>query len=253
MKNIKRYSVLVVALISIVACKKNNTENTPDVIDRKITHYKDSVSFIINDKQYVLDDSYSSGMGNSPVNIKSSSTVIKGGKLAYETGGYYWYGAKDSTLYSVSRGIHSRNGGDDFKILFTKKFQDSQLQRGNLMLAPKDYYDIFKLGKQSFAVDLEKENTMDGISIDFRGGEMKDRLITGIPGFSILVRSGLKNDIQENSSFEITKVEKLRDNQYLVEAKFEVNLFDNNEKLYRLKKGFLRITSNMTSPYNALY
>ncbi|MBB6499646.1 hypothetical protein [Pedobacter cryoconitis] len=249
MKNIKRYSVLAIALISIVACKKTNNETTPNPVDKKIAYYNDSVSFTINEKQYVLNNRYSSGIGNQPLNIKSSPTVIEGGKLAYQTGGYYWYGAKDSTLYSVSRGFQSSKGGDDFEILFTKKFNDSQLQGGPVMLTPKDYYNLFKLGKQSFAVDLEKENTMDGISIKFRGNDMKDGLTSNIPGFSILIRSGLKKDIQDNSNFEITRVEKLGDNRYLVEAKFEINLFNNDAKLYRLKEGFLRITTRMTAPF----
>ncbi|KIO76466.1 hypothetical protein TH53_14580 [Pedobacter lusitanus] len=200
-----------------------------------------------------MDNKFSNGRGNLPINIKPSPTVIKGGKLAYETGGYYWYGAKDSTLYTVIRGLSSSQGGDYFKILFTKKFKDSQLLNNNVMLAPQDYYDIFKLGKQTFAVDLEKENTTEGISIDFRGNDMKDGLTTNIPGFSILIRSGLKKDIQNNSNFEITKVEKLKDNLYLIEAKFEVNLFDINEKLYRIKGGFLRISTNMTSPFNMYF
>lgn len=253
MKNIKRYSFLAIALISIVACKKSNTEAAPDPVEKKVTSYKDSVSFTINEKQYILNNKYSNGTGNQPINITPSSTVIKGGKLAYETGGYYWYGAKDSTLYSVSRIIASSQNGDFFKILFTKKFNDSQLQSNNLMLTPKDYYDIFKLGKQSFAADLEKENTMDGISISFLGNDMKENVSTNIPGFSILVRSGLKKDIQNNSNFEITKIEKLKDNYYLIEAKFEVNLFDINEKLYRLKGGFLRMSINMEPPYNQYF
>ncbi len=54
MKNIKRYSFLAIALISIVACKKSNTEAAPDPVEKKITSYKDSVSFTINEKQYTI-------------------------------------------------------------------------------------------------------------------------------------------------------------------------------------------------------
>lgn len=246
MKNIKRYSVLAIALISMVSCKKNNGEPVP--APEKVMHYQDSISFIIDEKQYSFDNKNSAGIGNQAINIKSSATIVNGGKLAYKTGGYYWYGEKDSTLYSVSYGFESRQLGEHFNILFTKKFKDSQLQRGHQLFAPKDHLDIFKLGKQRFAVDLEKENTMDGISIAFRGADINEELITRIPGFSILVRSSLTKDIQNNSSFEITKVEKLKDSIYLIEAKFEVNLFDENGKLYRLKKGFLRTTTSMTMP-----
>ena len=247
MKNIKHYAVLALASISLASCKKNSIEILPEPVPVKVKAYQDSLSFVINEKQYIFNDKYTAGIGNQAINIKPSSTLNKEGKLAYQTGGYYWYGEKDSTLYSVFYGLKTAQLADRFEILFTKKFKDTQLQSNHPVLVPKDHAGIFKLGKLPFAVDLGKENTMDGISIDLSLSAINEPLGTSIPGFSILVRSGLTKDIQNNSSFEITKVEELKDGLYIIEAKFEVNLFDSNEKLYRLKNGFLRLKTNLLS------
>lgn len=237
---------MALAIIFVVSCEKINNENIAQVPER--ISYKDSVSFSINDKAYAFDYTYSSGISNRAINVKPSQIIINDGKLAYQTANYYWYGEKDSTLYAVSYALESKRPGEDFKVWFTKKYKDSQLQRGFQLYAPKNHLEIFKTGKQSFAVDLDKENTAEGIAIDFDGTGISSHLSSSIPGSSIVQRSDLKKEIQKNSSFEITKVEKIKDNVYTIEAKFELNLFDIREQLYRVQNGFLRITTSMTMP-----
>lgn len=241
-----RFSLMALAIIFVVSCKKISSENISQIPER--ISYKDSISFSINDQKYVFDYTSSNAISNRAINIKPSTTIINDGKLAYQTANYYWYGEKDSTLYSVSYALESKRVGDNFKVSFTKKYNDSELQRGLQLYAPKNHLEIFKVGKQSFAVDLDKENTTEGIYIDFTGTGILESLSTGIPGFSILKRSGLTKDIQKDSNFELTKVEKIKDNVYTIEAKFELNLFDSHEQLYRVKNGFLRITTSMTMP-----
>lgn len=237
---------MALAIIFVVSCKKISNENIAQIPER--ISYKDSVSFTINNQQYVFDYTYSSGIANRAINVKPSEVIINDGKLAYQTANYYWYGEKDSTLYSVSYSLESKQPGDDFKIWFTKKYKDSQLQRGFQLYAPKNHLEIFKTGKQSFAVDLDKENTVEGVFIDFNGTGISEHLISGIPGVSIVQRGILNKDIQKDSNFEITKVEKIKDNVYVIEAKFELNLYDAKEQLYRAKNGFLKITTSMTMP-----
>lgn len=237
---------MALAIIFVVSCKKISTENLAQ-IPGKIS-YKDSVSFTINEQRYVFDYTYSTGIANRAINVKPSQVIINDGKLAYQTANYYWYGEKDSTLYSVSYSLESKQPGEDFKIWFTKKYKDSQLQRGFQLYAPKNHLEIFKPGKQPFAIDMDKENTTEGVFIDFNGIGISEHLISGIPGFSIIQRSNLNKNIQKDSSFEITKVEKIKDNVYVIEAKFELSLYNINEQLYRAKNGFLRITTSMTMP-----
>ena len=240
---ITHYSLIALIIICASSCKKNTSETLHETKTEVIL--KDSVSFIVNNTQYVFNEKNTFGVSNRAVNIKPSKTLIKDGKLGIETGGVYWYGTKDSTMYSVFQRLGSNKLGEEFGISFNKRFSDNQLHKSAALLVPKDNAEIFRLGKIPFAVDLDKENTMDGISIDFRAPGLTKNLSTVIPGFSILVRSGLKKDIQDNSSFEITKIEKIQDSTYLLEAKFELNLFNTDEQLYRVKNGFLRLRVNM--------
>jgi hypothetical protein len=178
-----------------------------------------------------------------PVNIKKSSSLITGGKLAYQTGNYYWYGVQDSTLYSVFYNFSAKQTGEELRIYFTKKYNDNELQKVGALMLPKSNLEVFKVGNMPFAVDLEKENTMDGVAIDFKN------LTTKIPGSSILVRSTLSTNIQNNSSFQITKVEKGKDGLYIIEAKFEANLYNDKDQPYRLKNGFMRIKTSAIPGY----
>ena len=184
------------------------------------------------------------GIGNRQINIKPYSALVSNQDWEYNTGGYYWYGEKDSTLYDTFYGFIEKDYSS-INISFSKKYNNNQLQKRPTILAPADNSSIFKVGPQSFAVDLNLENTMEGISIVVLDRDMTGELSTYIPGFSILIRTDLTKNIQDNSKFVITKVQKLDEKLYLVEAEFAVNLFDKNGKLYRLEKGFLSLKTSM--------
>ncbi|MDB5121647.1 MAG: hypothetical protein JWN56_2865 [Sphingobacteriales bacterium] len=232
-------SILLFFFIS-TSCKKTivNIE-TP-------VRYTDSVSFSINGKNYVCNERHTSGAGNRQMNIKPSDTVITGRRWQYETGNFYWYGEKDSTLYSINEGFRaeSTQGYASIDIEFNRKYGNNQLKR-NYLLEPMENSLIFNKGKQPFAVDLNLENTMEGVSIEVYNKEAAGLLSTYIPGFSILINTKLPKSIQDDSSFQVTKIQLLENDIYLVEARFEVNLFDEKAKLYKLKNGFLRIKTSM--------
>ena len=233
MKYLKIYFLLL-ALISIAACKENSSDPTQNP-----AVYTDSVSFVINGKEYVCNQRNTSGIGNRQVNVKPSPTLINGQDPEYYTGGIYWYGEKDSTLYDAFYKFRSEIEKNNFQVSFSKKFGNNQLRKSFTFFIPMDNSALFIQGKQSFAVDLNMENTMDGVSIEANLSGLPE-LSSYIPGFSILLRTSLDKTIQNNSTFEITKIQKLDDKQMLIEAKFELNLFDKDGKLYRLQKGFLR-------------
>ncbi len=230
----------LVFLLIIASCKKSKVEVEEPTRYTDI-QYTDSVSFSINGKDYMSTDRYSSGWANRQVNIKRSDTLITGRKAEYMIGGFYWYGEKDSTLYSISAGFV-----DDapIKISFHKKFGNNEM-KGNNFLYPSGSSLIFNKGEQPFAVDLNLENTMEGVSIEVYTKELKDLLSTYIPGFSRLTDSKLPRASQEESSFEVTKLQLLENGIYLVEARFEANLFDDQAKMYKLKNGFLRLKTYM--------
>ncbi len=251
MKNLTPYYFIFAFLIALCSCKKQQKEVVPAPaasVTKNPVSYSDSISFSIGSQLYVFGSRYKAGISNRAIDVKPSPTKIPGGKLAEETGGFYWYGVPDSTLYSVFYGFPSVVSGNELDVSFTKRYKDGVLTRQGALLVADNHLDIIKKGKQSFAVDYDKENTMDGIVIElYKQGKF---LTTAIPGSSILVRSNLKNDIQNNSSFEITKVEQIQDDRYVVEARFDVNLFDEDAKLYRAANGFLRFTTNMNPTKN---
>lgn len=242
MKNLNLYLAFCFFLIFMQACKKGNEVVVdPDTNKPETAVYKDSISFTVNQTKYVFTERYGFGSGNYPINVKKSEVKIPGGKLASETGGYYWYGVPDSTLYSAQYELNSKDWKQRFKIIFTKKFKDSELVWKAPLLYPQNHDEIFKTGKPGFAADLDKENTTEGVAIELSDNALDKQLISMIPGFSIMVRSDLKKDIQDNAQFSITKVEKTKEGQYLIEAKFNLNLFDKNGQLFKLENGFLRL------------
>ena len=223
------------------SCKKGSEEvlPNPDTNIIKPLAYKDSVSFTINEKKYVFSKWIGFGSANYPANIKMSSVKIPEKKLAYQNGQYYWYGVPDSTLYAAKCALYSNDLGP-FNLSFTKKFKDSELVSHRGLLYPQNHEQVFKTGEFGFASDLEAENTMEGVALDFFENNRDNLVTSNLPGFP-KEGSGDKKDIQKNSSFYITKVEKTKEGMYIIEARFELNMFDKNEKSYRVKDGFLKV------------
>lgn len=244
MKNIFTTYILSVLLL-FAACKKN--ELTPPKTEdiETETLYKDSISFVVNGKQYVCSDRYLVGSGNRQINLKPYSTKIIGRRSAVETGNFYYYGSADSTMYEAHFGFSSRPEFSDIKFIFSKHYRNSDLKQNISLLVPPDNSELLQLGKQSFSVDYEQENTTEGVALEARLGGIPGQLSTYIPGFSILIKTNLPKTLQDNSNFEIVKVQKLDRGFYLIEAKFELNLYDANAKLYRVEKGFMRLLTDM--------
>jgi hypothetical protein len=231
----------LVFIISFTACKKNSV----DVSTGAASTYADSISFSINGKSTVFSERNSSGSGNRQINIKPSMALIDGREWEYQTGGFYWYGEKDSLLYDKFYGFNTKDNTSTINISFSRKYHRNVLKEVFPVLAPADNSEIFKVGRQPFAIDLNLENTREGISIEVRSQELGGQLSTYIPAFSILIRTDLDMNIQKNSIFEITKVQKLNESLYLLEGNFDVNLFDRSGKLYRLERGFFRFKASM--------
>lgn len=235
MSNLKFCAVMLVLLL-LAACKKESTDVFPE---EQALAYADSLSFEIDGKAYSFDERNSSGFGNSQVNIKPYSDTISGQKWAYRTGNRYWYGENDSTLYYILYELGSQKETGSAKISFSKKFHNDQLRKSKSTLSiPSDHLGILKEGRQTFAVDFGMENTTEGVALEVHLAELPSALTSYRPGFSIVVRPDLDMSMQKNSSFEIIKVQRIDDNLMFVQAKFALNLFDAEGKLYRLENGY---------------
>lgn len=232
----------------IFACKKDTTAPIPSPKEKGVV-YEDSVSFTLNGKAYDIDYKNEEGVGNRQFNLKPSSTPIEGLKVARTSGGYYWYGSQDSILCDYLVGFFLNTYDGNIKFSFSKKYKTDQLKKDLHLWVPDDITDILKVGKHSFATDFSREITLDGVSIEAYLKGIDGTLTSYIPGNSILTPTSLTKEIQNNSVFEITRLQKTDTGLYIVEAKFELNLFDKNEKLYRVENGFLRIVSRLKSPW----
>ncbi|EOR94238.1 hypothetical protein ADIARSV_2589 [Arcticibacter svalbardensis MN12-7] len=243
MKFLGTYFIQVTLLCILLSCKKTSPVESiePEPISSQIA--KDSISFSINGINYSFNNTNLIGIGNSQINIKAFNDAIPGRDYAYKTAGKLWYGNPDSTMYSSIFGMRSSiNQEAILKIYFNKKYKTTELVESIQQMIPKNQSDIFKPGIQSFAIDFEKENTREGVVLSLYTQGIS--LSSTKPGFSIYLQSH-KMDIQDNSSFEFLKVEHIKDDKYLLEAVFSMNLFDQDEKLYRVEKGFMRKNINM--------
>jgi len=241
--NFKKYLSLIFFASVILSCKKSEEPVAiiPEIESKpQIT---DSISIVLDGKPYFFKDGYSYGSGNTQTNVKPYNEPIPDRKAANETAGKFWYGEKDSILYFTHYGLSMKEDWGNFKIYFAKKFAISEMDKGTFLWIPKDHREIFKVGKQSFAIDFEKESKNEGVVLElFIAGK---QLSSVTPGFSIAVQSH-RTDIQDNSTFEIKKLEQIEGDNYYIEAEFSMNLYDQEEKLYRIEKGYLRKTINIT-------
>ena len=151
----KTNNLLILLTFTLIfnSCKKENATS----INEELRLISDSLSFTINNKSYFFDSQNEIGIGNRQINIKPSLSQINGRNAAYITGGFYWYGEPDSTLFNVEHGFIGNNYTQSIKISFSKKYKNEQLKNHLSFLIPENNFDILKIGKQKFAVDFKKE------------------------------------------------------------------------------------------------
>lgn len=253
------FFLTILILFITVSCRRASEETAPEPEVTKEIFYQDSVSFTISGKKYVHDHCYSRGISNMQVNLKPYKEKLEDRILAYGSEGNYWYGAKDSTLYETRRTFGGTDEPGNICISFSKKYHNSQLRQASVYLIPRDTRPIFTTGKKTFAIDLDKMNTTDGIGIIAHIQNNEDKLeemTTFFPNRSLLAKTTLDKDLQNNSTFEIVKFEKLNygwylesGNMYLIEARFEVNLYNKKEEIYRLENGFIRFVTSLNNQY----
>ena len=157
-------SSIVLIFILLSACKDEYSETTVPTEEKieKILNHKDSVSFVVNGKTYILNSSYLRGTGNRQINLKPYLSEIPNRRWATNTGNFYFYGAADSILYDAHFGFTSKSYSR-INFIFTKQYKNDQLRKDIHLLIPSDNSDLLKVGTQSFNLDYDKENTTEGI------------------------------------------------------------------------------------------
>jgi len=247
--------LLILQLALLNACKKSE----PIIETPKELYITESISYRLDGEKFLFQHPFATksevGFGNYQINIKPYDNEIAGRSAPYTTNNKFWYGEKDSTLFGVhqtwsyfDRSNINEYKKFDFKIAFTKKYANSKLIRYHTFLGPSNEYvsELYYVGSKKFAFDFEKENTADGVAITLYSSKFRF-LYSYFPGWSILIRPDLPKTIQNNSKFEIKKIEKIDDQFSLLDCEFELNVFDEAGKSYRISEGKATILVPNTS------
>lgn len=218
---------LFVVLLSLSACKKENTLNEPS-----ITLVKDSASYTVNGKKYV---SHKIEKGLT-LTTQSNTKITSGVNF-----NYLIQGDKDSILFVRNFTIKADKS---FMILsFIKVYNNVETENtnennGGYLNYPKNKTDIFSKGMYKYSTDFWRNNSISGIAI---------RMINDNGDFKSYGQSDLGKPAsvtqtdQKDSKFEIISIQK-RKSDYLLEAKFNLNIFDDNKQVQKIENGYLRFS-----------
>ena len=242
----KNLNYVLVGLIPLVFSCKKEKPKTPEVsekppVEASSPYLVDSISFKINGVSYVGNDNYGAGYGNSGVNTKYYDKEIPGRRSWGEIGSSYRYGEPDSIMYTVFKRFDIENGS--IRITFAKKMGQNQLDAHLSLLGFADNASLYTVGNRGFATDYRVDQKLDGIVVDFYGRNFDSELSSYVPYYTIIKKIDLGSDIQKDSKFEIIKAERIGENRLLVVAKFELNLYDDSGKKYRVENGYYRFNT----------
>lgn len=229
-----------------MSCQKDADEVLIDQqeLENRLPHNKDSISFTIDGKSYSSEKMNGFGFSNKQVNIKPHAAVLANREAAYSLGGYWWYGEKDSLIFEQTFTFRFEDYSS-LTLAVNKKYRSSDLLQRSDLKAPKNIDSTFGVGSLNFATDNNRENTKDGISLEYYPRDTRKVLTTFIPPLSVLKRSNLNNNLQDNSYFEIIRLDTLSNHALLIEARFEVNVYSNEEQAHRIKDGFVRFKTKL--------
>jgi hypothetical protein len=226
----RKSGVSVLALLMIVAaasCKK--TGAVEKLVSPRLA---DSCSYVIDGKTYTCNMSGSVGHGIMGVGLDTVSKTWNPDSLIY------------FTVFSLAH-TESNNASSSgyLEVYFTKKYGRNQLSKySNDLPRPASLLDLYSIGGHSYSVEFQRFNTTDGIAmdVDCRGCNTRTTRLSTYITTSAFWPTTLGPDIQKDSKFEITKLEKQPDGFYLLEALFTANIFDADENGKRVENGYLR-------------
>lgn len=238
--------VLLSLSTSLLSCQKDADEVGIDQqeLENRLPHNKDSISFTIDNKSYSSAKMNGFGFSNKQVNIKPHAAVLENREAAYSLGGYWWYGEKDSLIFEQTFTFRFEDYSS-VTLAVNKKYHSSDLLQKADIKAPKNINATFGVGPLNFATDNNRENTKDGISLEYYPQDTRKVLTSFVPTLSVLNHSSLNNKLQDNSYFEIIRLDTLSSQTLLVEARFELNVYSNEEQAYRIKDGFVRFKTKL--------
>ncbi|GGI27833.1 hypothetical protein [Pedobacter mendelii] len=235
---------LGIAIMCLAACKKESPIIEPPAIEKTdpLELLKDSISYIIDGKQMVQkkSKSRSNSLRNAVANVKLDSLVKQK---------EYTSGDKDSVMFGVGFLFEDedRNG---IEISLLKKYNKNQAQpqtNQTIFFVPKNKLDLFSVGERKFAMDFNRNNSQNGVVFELFG----DNYGLQTNGYSSLAYHALlKPELQSQSKFEVTNLQKLKSGKYLLEAKFNASVYrGDGTNIKKIESGYLRLIINPENIY----
>ncbi|WP_367864623.1 hypothetical protein [Pedobacter sp. WC2423] len=219
----------VFALCLFAACKKDDPaplEIKPD----PLLALGDSCAYQMDGKSYSFTRQNGFQIGNAQPNFKLDSFV---------KGTSYYSGDKDSVMFSRGYDFNSKEYDARINISFAKKYNKKEMEKNVLaFFTPKNGLDLFQPGNYSYPIDYKREHTQNGVAIDLYTSEdfsTYSKVSIGSP-------TAITLESQRQSRFEIIRCVKLTNGTYLLEAKFNAVVFDQEEKVKKnVENGYLRL------------
>jgi len=217
---------LAITVFLFAACKRNKLLDEPSVSNEEaaLEYTKDSIAYTIDGVSYNQSKFFSyNGSGNREPHSKIDSIVNYN---------YYISGLQDSVLYSRNYAIY--NAHRSVEVIFIKTYNKDAMMQAFLW-RPKDMMNLFTVGSRNYVLDYGRDNIQNGIALKISDG------FKTYGSDSFRMPPQLNPDAQKDSKFEITSLRKLSSGNYILEAKFNALVFNDNNERKKLENGYLRL------------
>jgi hypothetical protein len=130
------------------------------------------------------------------------------------------------------------------KLVFVKNFKTTEMGTGPLpgikWPTLTEQMKMFALGQHPYTLDYDRFNYQNGIAMEVR--DINNKFWTTYVDKFSSERTTIPTNAQANSVFEVTRLQKLRGNDYdyLLEARFSAAIFDANEQSKKIT-GYIRV------------
>ena len=242
----KIYTLLpLLAILLISACKKDEVIVEPEIpVVKEQGFLTDSISFTLGDKRYTNEYKPNSlaprGASNRGTNMKLGT--VKGDWYLSHGADGYWVGAADSVQYSSFSTTRLNQDVGEIEVEFAKNFRRSNILYIGALYYPRFEDDYYALGDYKYALDFGREGKDEGVAIRLSLSTFGK--LSSYSPFNLNKESKLTVESQLNSTFKVLKIAEIKGTDYvIIEARFEVNLFDENENPVKVSEGYFRIST----------
>ncbi|MBE5321314.1 hypothetical protein IM793_19285 [Pedobacter sp. MR2016-19] len=220
---------MAIALFFLAACKKESPKVEPK---DSLELLKDSASYSIGGKTY------------SAIGFEKNWTYTTQSNLKITSGvnfNYLLEGDKDSLLFVREYSI--RAPYTNIAISFIKIYNKNETEltnenNGGHLNYPINKTDIFSPGLYKYSTEFYRSNSASGIAFTVIN---QQGVYKSYSQSDLSKPASVTQLDQKDSKFEIISLKK-RKSGYLLEAKFNVNVFDENKKPLKIENGYLRLS-----------